>query len=69
MIINSDEDASTAWALEDEGSGSRRVARRRTTSERPAGGESVSQKRGVLRKRRRLAEHRNHGRTGRTSTG
>lgn len=42
--------------------GSRRVTRRRTTSERP-GGEFVSRPRHVLHKRRRMAEHTHHGRS------
>lgn len=53
MIINSDD--ASGWALVDyeEQQNSRRIVRRRTTSERP-GGESVSQRPTVLRKRRRV---------------
>ena len=67
MMI-SDEDPSGAWSLEGSGSGGRRVARRRTTTERP-GGEFVSRERAVLRKRRRLAEIADRGRHGRSSEG
>ncbi|PSR81566.1 hypothetical protein PHLCEN_2v6332 [Hermanssonia centrifuga] len=53
MMINSDDDG--GWSLitkDGNGSGSHRITRRRTTSERP-GGEFVSSERAVLRKRRK----------------
>ena len=54
MMINTDGETE-GWALldDDERTGSRRIVRRRTTSERP-GGEFVSPRRTVLRKQRRV---------------
>lgn len=54
MMINTDGEMED-WALLDQDgrTGSRRIVRRRTTSERP-GGESVSQSRSTLRKKRRV---------------